>query len=380
MYKNIIYLFISFGFIFLFGCSSDFNEVKGMTKPELSFPQNNSFALDKTSVELKWKNSNSVGLTGPIVYKIYLDTNPNPTTYKGKSNIPSFTANNLNNNTVYFWKIESVADGVTESSDEVFSFTTIKTIDLEKAALISLYDALAGDSWTNKTNWKSDKQVSEWFGVTVNSDGFITKLKLSSNNLSGTIPDQITNLKHLKVLDLSNNNFNTAVPKSIGNIATLDSLALTNSNFQDFIPVELSKLAALRYLLLQQNNFIGPIPKKFGELKELQYFLFFDNDLSGIIPKEIGNLRKLRHIAGQDNVLTGSIPPALANINTLSIFVFSNNRLSGELPDFSNTSMSYFFVENNAELTGDMQKSGLCGSSVDYRQVRGTQITPCPGD
>lgn len=41
----------------------------------------------------------------------------------------------------------------------------------DREALIALYNATKGDSWTNKTNWLSDRPPDEWFGIKTNDDG-----------------------------------------------------------------------------------------------------------------------------------------------------------------------------------------------------------------
>src|ERR1700720_3494869 len=72
--------------------------------------------------------------------------------------------------------------------------------DAERQALISLYDATAGDSWTNKTGWKGAAGTEcTWFGVTCDSAGAtVGGINLGSNNLAGTFPAlPLTNLANL---------------------------------------------------------------------------------------------------------------------------------------------------------------------------------------
>ena len=53
------------------------------------------------------------------------------------------------------------------------------------AALVALYEATDGDNWENNTHWLSDQPLDEWFGVTTDDDGRVTKLELGDNQLSG---------------------------------------------------------------------------------------------------------------------------------------------------------------------------------------------------
>jgi hypothetical protein len=58
----------------------------------------------------------------------------------------------------------------------------------EADALIALYNATNGDSWTNNTNWLVDTTVGDWFGVTV-AGGHVTEIDLNNNNLDGEWSD-----------------------------------------------------------------------------------------------------------------------------------------------------------------------------------------------
>lgn len=79
------------------------------------------------------------------------------------------------------------------------------------------------------------------------------ELNLSNNNLTGSPPSQIGNLKKLKVLDLSNNDF-TGVPAEIGHLKYLEILNLSNNNLTG-LPNELGGLSNLKLLDLSGNNY-----------------------------------------------------------------------------------------------------------------------------
>ena len=57
-------------------------------------------------------------------------------------------------------------------------------MDAERDALVALYRATNGDSWTEKQGWCTDAPLSEWHGVTVN-EGRVVDLRLFANNLQG---------------------------------------------------------------------------------------------------------------------------------------------------------------------------------------------------
>ena len=58
----------------------------------------------------------------------------------------------------------------------------------------------------------SDLHHCEWFGISCDGEGYVTKVELSNNKLVGKFPaDSIASFYKLQVLDLSNNNLSGAV-------------------------------------------------------------------------------------------------------------------------------------------------------------------------
>ncbi|OAY71164.1 Leucine-rich repeat receptor-like protein FASCIATED EAR2 [Ananas comosus] len=85
-------------------------------------------------------------------------------------------------------------------------------------------------------------------------------IDLSDNNLSGEIPDEITDLHTLQYLNLSRNNLIGHISEQIGEMQSLESLDLAMNKLSDNIPQSLSALTYLEYLNLSYNNLSGVIP------------------------------------------------------------------------------------------------------------------------
>ena len=98
----------------------------------------------------------------------------------------------------------------------------------DRAALVALYEATDGANWTNNTNWLSDAQLNEWYGVTTD-DGRVVSLDLRENWLSGALPSSLGDLTHLQELDLSDNYFSGSLPFSLVNLTHLQRLYLENT-------------------------------------------------------------------------------------------------------------------------------------------------------
>uniref|UniRef100_A0A7N0TYQ8 Uncharacterized protein n=1 Tax=Kalanchoe fedtschenkoi TaxID=63787 RepID=A0A7N0TYQ8_KALFE len=87
-------------------------------------------------------------------------------------------------------------------------------------------------------------------------------IDLSGNELSGKIPEQITNLSYLRGLNLSGNHISGYIPETIGLLQKLESLDLSNNALDGHIPQSLASITSLDHLNLSHNNLSGPIPTK----------------------------------------------------------------------------------------------------------------------
>ncbi|PIN04776.1 Leucine-rich repeat protein [Handroanthus impetiginosus] len=89
---------------------------------------------------------------------------------------------------------------------------------------------------------------------------FLTSLELSDNNISGEIPENMTDLVGLRNLNLSGNNLTEQIPENIGEMRELISLDLSRNQLSGQIPTSLSSLTYLNNLNLSYNNLSGRIP------------------------------------------------------------------------------------------------------------------------
>ncbi|KAI6698548.1 hypothetical protein NL676_018667 [Syzygium grande] len=89
----------------------------------------------------------------------------------------------------------------------------------------------------------------------------MVNLDLSSNKLTGRIPEELTLLSKLRGLNLSRNFLSGAIPSRIGYMKSLESLDLSNNHLSGTIPQSFSTFTSLSKLNLSHNNFTGPIPK-----------------------------------------------------------------------------------------------------------------------
>ncbi|TAE34841.1 MAG: hypothetical protein EAZ91_00090 [Cytophagales bacterium] len=78
--------------------------------------------------------------------------------------------------------------------------------------LAEFFAATNGPNWLNKAGWLSSLDpCSGWFGVSC-QNGRVSSLSLTANQLRGTLPENLTTLPNLQVLDLSGNQLRGCFP------------------------------------------------------------------------------------------------------------------------------------------------------------------------
>ena len=207
------------------------------------------------------------------------------------------------------------------------------SVETDRATLVALYDATGGDNWKSNTNWKSDKPLGEWYGITTDENGRVEFIEFhTKNGLTGSIPPEIGDLVHLKKISLGSNDLTGSIPSEIENLIHLEILNMRYNKLTGPIPPGIVNLVNLKEIDLAVNDLSGPMPPKIGNLINLTRISFFASDLTGPIPPEIGNLVNLESIAFDGNELSGSIPSEIGNLTNLTSFSMSNNLLSDSIP------------------------------------------------
>ncbi|MDE2764399.1 MAG: Ig-like domain-containing protein [Gemmatimonadota bacterium] len=260
-------------------------------------------------------------------------------------------------------KQEGTAEITAEAEDTDFKgaasiLVERKEITDPREILALLYRTAGGANWTTNTNWLTDEPLGSWHGVTVDGEGRITELRLRYNGLTGEIPRDLGNLKHLKRLDLGRNGLTGTIPLELARLSELDELILFVNNLTGTIPPQLGSLAKLRYLGLSDNSLTGAIPPELGNLGRLNQLRLNNNGLSGSIPVQLGNLGSLWHLILTNNELTGAIPPELGGLSRLSLLYLGGNSLEGSIPaELGNLSRLRALHLDGNDLTGSVPSS-----------------------
>lgn len=206
--------------------------------------------------------------------------------------------------------------------------------NLDSLALVALYNSTNGANWFNK--WNLNNPINTWHGVTVNSKGCVLYIDLHNNNLTGTLPNKLGDLKHVKRLRLSNSysasgKISGTLPPAIGTMESLNVLNISYHNLQGNLPGEWSDLKNLNTLNLAGNNLSGSLPLFLNNLIALQEIDLASNNFSGSLP-DLYLLQTLITFDLGYNNFSGTIPASFANLFQLEWLNVKNNNLSGCFP------------------------------------------------
>ncbi len=356
---------------------------------------------DDRSVDLTLSDDRAVGLAASDDRAVGLAASDGPSNWWFRINwwtctpVSGGTVSNIQGYRPGTYRVRAFSDRNCAYQIAETSFT----IFLDKAPLVAFYNATGGPTtWINNTNWNTDKPIGDWHGVTTDDDGRVTKIILSSNNLTGSIPTDLVGLTKLQTLTLRGNRLTGEIPDLSALSDTLGWLNLERNELNGNIPTWLGEFTELRGLGLGHNRLSGTIPAELGNLNNLRvlyldhqsYFRgqtfpanfekIYNNDfyyLNGSIPAELGNLKQLEVLDLSDNRLSGNIPSQLTFLKNLETLNLGRNQLTGTVPELSNlTNMNRLYLQDNSELRGTIPVGTL--SNLTALNLQGTQVSVVP--
>ena len=110
----------------------------------------------------------------------------------------------------------------------------------DRSALVDLYAATGGPGWLVSANWLSASHPCTWSGVSCGGPaGPVIGLLLTSNGLTGTLPDSLSLLTAVTSIDMSVNGLTGQLPSTLGALTAMQFLSLAGNSLSGTVPSEI---------------------------------------------------------------------------------------------------------------------------------------------
>lgn len=138
-------------------------------------------------------------------------------------------------------------------------------------------------------------------------------LFINNNKFIQKLPDNLGS-GHFYYLSLANNNLSGSIPSSIGDLKdTLIEILLLNNQLSGCLPCEIGLLGNLTLFDASRNQLTGPIPASFGCLAQIEILNLAQNQLYGPIPESLCMLPNLAQLSLSYNYFT-NVGPLCKNL------------------------------------------------------------------
>ncbi len=216
-----------------------------------------------------------------------------------------------------------------EGLQEIVFPTPEQSLAAAREALIELYNATDGDNWKNNTNWCSDKPLDEWYGIETRGYPYVYFLMLHFNDLKGTLPKGfLTKIGPCNDVSLSTNQLSGQLPEDIADNLSVQQLHFSNNNYTGTLPAKVFKLPYLNSFSAGSNKLTGTIPEGCGFLLKYNQLGLSGNDFSGDLPADIANHPQLHLYWSSVVPQSGHLNPPVIPGYRLDVTDMSGNKLN----------------------------------------------------
>ena len=157
----------------------------------------------------------------------------------------------------------------------------------------------------------------------------LKSLNLSSNQISGSLTNNIGNFGLLHVFDLSSNNFSGQIPEAISSLMSLKVLKLNHNRFEQRLPSGILRCHSLVSIDLSSNQLSGAIPDGFGDaFPNLITLNLAGNSIHGS-DSDISGLKSIVSLNISGNSFHGSVMSLFHG--RLEVMDLSRNQFEGHI-------------------------------------------------
>ncbi|XVF71079.1 hypothetical protein PTKIN_Ptkin12aG0006100 [Pterospermum kingtungense] len=106
---------------------------------------------------------------------------------------------------------------------------------------------------------------------------YLSGIDLSSNHLTGEIPQEVKNFQNINFLNLSHNSLTRSIPPAVSELKQIESLDLSYNNLSGTIPPEIVRLTFLSFFSVANNNLSGSTPKMTAQFQTFEESSYLGN-------------------------------------------------------------------------------------------------------
>ncbi|CAN6711041.1 unnamed protein product [Malus baccata var. baccata] len=183
-----------------------------------------------------------------------------------------------------------------------------------------------------------------------NYSASLVDLYLSSNHLTGSIPDVFGNMSSLADVDLYGNQLEGAEPHSFSRLCSVQSLDLRGNNlsgqFSRFVQIlPTCAQSSLESLWLGENQLSGRIPESIGQMSKLENLDLGMNALEGLISdSHFSKLSKLSYLDLSSNSLVLNFESNWTPPFQLDYICLGSCKMGPYFPKWLQTQNKYSFL------------------------------------
>ncbi|CAI8611380.1 unnamed protein product [Vicia faba] len=161
----------------------------------------------------------------------------------------------------------------------------------------------------------------------------LKRLNLSSNQISGSLTNNIGNFGLLETIDLSKNSFSEEIPETLNSLMSLRVLKLAHNMFVKSIPSGILKCQALVSIDLSENQLNGTLPRGFGDgFPNLRTLNLAENNIFGGV-SDFSGLKSIVSLNISGNSFQGSVTDVF--VLKLEVLDLSRNQFQGHISQFA---------------------------------------------
>ncbi|KAL2547447.1 leucine-rich repeat transmembrane protein kinase family protein [Forsythia ovata] len=161
----------------------------------------------------------------------------------------------------------------------------------EKEILLQFKGNISCDPFSSLSSWdQNNSPCRDYRGVVGNSDGNVARIVFWNKSLGGVLSPALSGLKSLKTIDLFGNKFKRNIPLEYGEIDTLWKINLSSNALSGVIPDFLGDLPNIRSLEgidLSFNSLNGGLATEICGIPGVVYLAVRNNVLLGSVQDNV---------------------------------------------------------------------------------------------